>query len=142
MKLILVLIFCTTNLIAQQKSYRQGCDFLKDLHYTNGVDTIVVLAYKDASVKPPPYDNILSKLNNERKLHSKDFKYTVTFKPLGCTEIYPVSIQCKDASHFAFNVNENTYHHPVKLRCIVFEGCFEFSRPYFVIDKIMPYDKE
>jgi hypothetical protein len=142
MKLILALIFCATNLIAQQKTYRQGCDFLKDIHYTNGADTIVVLAYKDASVKPPPYDNNLSKLNNEKKLHSKDFKYTVTFKPLGCTETYPLTVQCSDISDFAFHVNGSTYHQPVKLRCIVFEGYFQFSQPYFVIDKIMPYDKE
>lgn len=137
-KLIIIGVFLAfaTCACTQRKALRQGCDFLKNLHFTNGVDTIVVLAYKHASVKPPPYDENLTKLHRKKKLNKRDFTYTVDFTPLNCPDKYIVF--CKDTSRFAFDIQETNYHKAVLIRCIVFEDTSESEHPYFVIDKITP----
>ncbi len=135
--LSIFILFFTLQSYSQIPVYKQGCTFLKDLHFKNGVDTITILAYKNASVRMPPYDNNLEKLNHAKKLNSKDFNYTVDFKVLDCSDRYIIA--CKDTSDFASKVNGNNYHKVVQLRCIVFEGYFEFSRPYFIIDRVTAY---
>jgi hypothetical protein len=134
--ILVALIVFATHACAQQRELRQGCDFLKDLHFKNGLDTIMVLAYKNASVKPPPYDDNLSKLHSGKKLNRHDFTYIVDFKPASCPDRYAAF--CKDTSRFAFDIQVTDYHKAVRMRCIVFEGYSESSHPYFVIDKIMP----
>ena len=134
--LIIALILGATNMFAQQSALRQGCDFLKDLHFRNGVDTIMVLAYKNASVKPRPYDDNLGNLHSGKKLNRHDFTYIVDFKPASCPDRYTAF--CKDTSSFAFDIQRTNYHKAVRMRFIVFEGYSESSHPFFVIDKIMP----
>jgi len=120
----------------QEKAPKSGCDFLKGLQYKNGTDTIIVLAYKNASVKMPPNNPVIDKMSKEGKLHAADYYYCVDFKPISCNQRFIIA--CSEKSSSAFKINQGSANNRVKLRCIVFEEYSDGNHPFFVIDKILP----
>ncbi|MGZ3871832.1 MAG: hypothetical protein ACXVJD_02875 [Mucilaginibacter sp.] len=135
--IISVWVICTVQLFAQQKTLRQGCDFLKNLHFKNGVDTLMIIAYKNATISTPKQDIILDKLHGAKRLN-KYSMYSIDLQPIGCSE--RIFVYCSDSSRFARNIYRDIYEKPVMMRCIVFEGFMKGAHPFFIVDKITPHE--
>jgi hypothetical protein len=120
---------------AQDKTLNQECDFLNNLHFKNGADTVSILAYKNANVRWRENEPNLLKLFELNKLVKNNF-FAIVIKPVGCDTEYPV--YCSDMSKFADSVDQRNHKAPVHMRCIVFENLQERSHPVFIVDKIEP----
>jgi len=132
------LLLCSTAIapaFAQQTSNAQNCDFLNNVHFKNGIDTILVMAYKTANVRWRESEPNLIKLYGLKKLTKNKF-FAIVIKPIGCESEY--SVYCSDLSKFADTVDQRNHADPVRLRCIVFEGSQEQSHPAFIVDQIEP----
>lgn len=131
--LIVILVLCATNIFAQQKDFRQGCDFLNDLHFINGVDTVFILANNKWNVKNAPYNDEFKAFFKQMKLNPDNFYFAVNFKPLNCS--VSLTIDCDDPK--GFDIAKNSPETVVQLRCIVFDKHFNNSpTPFFIVDKI------
>ncbi|MGZ3871831.1 MAG: hypothetical protein ACXVJD_02870 [Mucilaginibacter sp.] len=134
--LIAVLALMVSNLFAQQQEFRQGCDFLKDVHFKNEVDTIFVLANNKWNIKNAPYNAEFKAFFKQMKLNPDDFYFAVNFKPLNCSVSY--TIECNDQK--GFDIAKNSPETVVQLRCIVFDKYIGSSTtPYVIVDKIEIY---
>ena len=139
-KFILIIFFfflSASRIFSQQRELKQGCDFLKNLHFKNGVDTLMIIAYKNATISTPKQDTILDKLHGAKRLN-KYSMYSIDLQPIGCSERF--FVYCSDSSKFARDIYRDFYKKPVIMRCIVFEGFMKRAHPFFIVDKISRYE--
>lgn len=120
---------------AKSQQLRHGCNFLSNLNFINGTDTIFVEAVKLEMGRWTPRYPALLELEKEGKLKEHDFFYAVGFKLINCTEEF--YIPARDTGKVAMNLfGTERGSIRVKLRLIVYENYKYPNHPFFIIDKI------
>jgi len=132
-----LLTICANLTIAQRVKQPAQCDFQTNLTFKNGADTITVLAYTTALVRTGPMLPSLAKLVKLKKVKFK-IRSSVAFKLINCPN--EIVADCIDQHSFSYAMVPGDEKKLVQMRCIFFEGFSEFSKPYFVIDSIKPYN--
>ena len=133
--LIIFFLFLSAKINAQQTGASESisCDFLRNVQYKNGVDTVLVRAvFKDAA-KMVPGGVVLKTLDKEKKIKGKYFTYQIGFQPENCSNTYfaPSSVK-KNKLIFG---NPSIIDKWVYVKCIAFERPeWEYNGvPFFVV---------
>jgi len=128
-----VFLLGTIQLYAQQSNIRQGCDFLHDISFKDGIDTVFVLANNKWNIKSPPLNDALQSFYKTINVNPENITFNISFTPLNCTEKFVVD--CADPK--AFEIANNHPETVLKLRCIVFDKYITNSaKRYFLVDKV------
>jgi len=111
MKSLFLIIMLT---VLGLSSFAQSqCDFLKNLKFRNGRDTIMVKAILDAMVQAPP--PIIYKGKKPSIYKYKSYSQ-ISFKPENCSEIFTIPISSKADADYLYKSNGETIY----LTCIAF----------------------
>jgi hypothetical protein len=131
----LALLFYSCFAKCQTVAERESCDFLKNLIFKNGTDTIFIKVTITEIGRWPSGADIMKKLEKEGKLREKDFSYAIGFIPNNCNnEYYTAS---KDTGEVALSLfKPERTGTQILLTCIVFENYKMRDYPFFVIDKV------
>jgi hypothetical protein len=134
--IIVILSLACLNAFSQDRlPVRNGCDFLENLHFKNGVDTIVVKAYYEGYYQLIPLP-VMKQLQSAKKLKMVDFKYALSFKPINCSKEY--GNPCRyGGSKAQYLLDRQPMEKIVYLTCVVYQGHHNFPNElFYVIDKI------
>jgi hypothetical protein len=133
----ILLISFSINVNAQSLVNDSNCNFLKNVRFKNGIDTLVIKAcFKD--INPLPSSGYLDELK-EYGINKNKFNYQLVFEPENCSKEY---IGPSSASNVNKILRKNPY--PLFLTLTVYVTCVVFEKysydnegaPYFVVIKI------
>jgi hypothetical protein len=142
-KLIIAILFInfSMNVMAQTAVKKDiGCNFLKNLKFKNGTDTITVKATYDELFRSPDY-SLLKQLDKEKKLHYSDFgteyneiesSTSISFFTGNCSKKYMGTI----SKNQPIDVNTLKPGTIIYLTCVIFEGAkwsYSDGTHFFVI---------
>jgi hypothetical protein len=128
-KLIIAILFINfpMNVMAQTTVKKDiGCNFLKNVKFSNGADTITEKAIYDELFRSPDYSQ-LKQLDKEKKLHYSDFgtEYSetesstaISFFTENCSKKYMGTI----SKNQSIDLNTLKPGTTIYLTCVVFEG--------------------
>ncbi len=119
--------------LGQEKTDTAKCDFLENLTFKNGTDTIIITGIKTANSKINLSENALK----VAKKLGKDVHYLssgIAIKRHGCNKVYLVSNI--DFGEESLKLWDAAPTEPLYFRCIVFEGYYEIKQPFFIVDRI------
>ena len=124
-----------TAFTQKKRFIKDGCDFLGDLHFNHGTDTIVIKANYQGYYKLMPLP-VMKKLQLNKKLNVKDFRYSVAFIPLGCSKRF--GNPCRDSNGKAMSMmNKLSIGQTVYLTCVVYQGYYNFPNElFYTIEKV------
>ena len=130
-----ILVFFFHVCFAQDnKSIRADCDFLKDLHFKNGTDTIVVRVSYQALYSQGT-GLILKDLERKKKLNAKILTNAIGFKVANYNRHFMGAYHVKNKTEMDM-LDQLPEGSIVYLTCIVYEGYYNYREPFFTIDKL------
>jgi hypothetical protein len=110
---ILALAALGSSASAQSKA--KPCDFLKNLKFRNGRDTIVVKAILCSDIEAPP-----RLLNKHPSIYKYKFDSYIEFQPENCSKKYNEPLLSSAAAKARF-LNGNNLGITIYLTCIIFD---------------------
>jgi hypothetical protein len=137
MKIYIIAILVLFSLKASAQDItraRDNCDFLKNIHFINGVDTIVLKAHYLSVFSQGP-ELILKDLEKKKMINAKSLDHTIGFQVVNCPKEFMAaySFKNKAAMDLMEKKPEGT---TIYLTCIVFEGYYNYGEPFFIIDRL------
>jgi hypothetical protein len=112
---------------------QESCKFLRNLHFKNGADTVIVKAQfgfryrQDASL-------ILKELDKKGLIKARDLTGAIGFKMDGCSRNFMAPVHFKNQAA-ADLLDKQPEGCTIYLTCVVFDGYYNYGEPYFIIDK-------
>jgi hypothetical protein len=110
------------------------CNFLKDLKFKNGTDTIVVKATYVDRIEVHTNGNAFNSLKKQGKVKTTGYDEQLTFKPINCKESYTAPDGSGDLNGLEFSNIGKTFYFTL----VAFERKDGYSKgvPFFVITKV------
>jgi hypothetical protein len=136
----LIVILCSIglhySLTAQTNPTRQTqCDFLKNIKFRNGKDTIVIKAILHDIIEAPP--RVITLKKSSRSIYKYKFGSKIVFQPENCTKKY--SAPLLDAEYDNHLLNSDNLGITVYLTCVVFNEYFDNNgMPDLIVINIVP----
>ncbi len=103
-----------------QGNNEETCNFLRNLHFKNGIDTITFEA-EYVTIFKQNTSLILKELDRKKMLKVQDLNYGIGFKVANCPNHFIASYHFKDTSSFNL-LEKQPDGQKINLTCIVFEG--------------------
>ncbi|MBS1525620.1 MAG: hypothetical protein JST19_08220 [Bacteroidetes bacterium] len=113
-------------------AFPEKCNFLSNLHFNNGIDTILIKAKYHGHYKPG-IGLILTDLSKRHFLNGKDYENGIGFQVPGCDEKIIAPYHSKTGSEEQF-LERQPEDGTIYLTCITFQNYYSYGMPFFVIE--------
>ncbi|WP_426668585.1 hypothetical protein ACPPVU_20420 [Mucilaginibacter sp. McL0603] len=140
----LIVILCSVGfsygITAQTNPTRQTqCDFLKNIKFRSGKDTIVIKAILHDIIEAPP--RLITLKKSPRSIYKYKFGSEIVFQPENCTKKY--SAPLLDAAYDNHFLNSANLGITVYLTCVVFNEYFDNNgMPDLIVINVAPKVQE
>ena len=84
----LAIIFCVNAMAQSPITKKADCELLKNLHFKNGVDTVVVKAVYDDMTERAQGGPWMKTLIKEKKIRKDNFSSQIILRPVNCSEVF------------------------------------------------------